>query len=470
MALSRLQKSLSGGANRAMHDLFFIGFIAALIVFGVRKPFLFVLGYVYIDIVSPQRLTYYLLNSIQISLIFVLLAVGGWAVFDDKRDLRFTPRQFLLVVLLLYCYLTTQSADFPIEAAAKWDWVWKALAFAIFLPLTLRTKLRIEALVTFMVFSVGSIIIVGGIKTLATGGGGYGELNLMVSNNTGLYESSIISAVAASVIPLVLYLRRYGTIFPHGRLVDIYCFGLAFACTLIPVGTAARTGLICVALLAVLMLRTTKRRLLYLGLMVGAVGVAVPLLPSSFTARMNTIQNYQGDASASTRVAVWQWTMEYVKDHPWGGGFDAYRQNHIRYYTNQKIEENGQIVNKHVLVIDKARAYHSSYFEMLGEQGYLGLIIWLTIHVTGLVRMEMLYQRFRRARKEDGQWIGALATALQQSHLVYLTGCSFVGIAYQPFIYMLVGLQIGLDTYASRIENAPRAATRAAQAVQTAAP
>jgi probable O-glycosylation ligase (exosortase A-associated) len=437
-----------------MHDLFFIGFLCALIGLGFRKPFLFVLGYVYVDIVSPQRLTYYLLNSVPVSLILVLLAVGGWVVFDDKRSARFTPRQLLLIILLIYCFFTTQSADFPIQAAAKWDWVWKALAFAIFLPLTLRTKLRIEALILFMVFSVGSIIVVGGIKTLATGGGGYGELNLMVSNNTGLYESSIISAVAASVIPLVLYLRRYGTVFKPEWRVNLYAYALTFACMLIPIGTAARTGLICVAVLAVLMLRAAKRRLVYLGLMAAVAAVAIQLLPATFTSRMNTIQGYQGDASASTRIEVWKWTLDYVKDHPLGGGFDAFRQNKIRYFIVKPTEVNGQIVNKRTLIIDKGRAYHSSYFEMLGEQGYFGLILWLVIHFTGLFRMERLYQKFKRAEPDQGQWIGALATALQQSHIVYLVGCTFVGIAYQPFIYMLVGLQIGLDSYAAKLKKA----------------
>jgi len=185
---------------------------------------------------------------------------------------------------------------------------------------------------------------------------------------------------------------------------------------------------------------------------------------------MSTLENYHGDSSASTRVEVWKWTLDYVRDHPWGGGFDAYRQNRIRYYTNQKTEVNGQIVNKQTLIVDKGRAYHSAYFEMLGEEGYFGLVIWLIIHVTGLVRMEMLFQRFKRAKREDGQWIGALATALQQSHLVYLTGCTFVGIAYQPFIYMLVGLQIGLDTYASRLLKTYRSPEGFAVQTQTAAP
>ncbi|MBW8755623.1 MAG: hypothetical protein JF595_16040 [Sphingomonadales bacterium] len=34
--------------------------------------------------------------------------------------------------------------------------------------------------------------------------------------------------------------------------------------------------------------------------------------------------------------------------------------------------------------------------------------------------------------------------ALQQGHVVYLFGALFVGIAYQPFVYMLIALQIAL--------------------------
>src|SRR3546814_12346159 len=80
---------------------------------------------------------------------------------DEKRGIRLSIRQVLMVTLLGYCGYTTLHADFPIEAFATWEWVWKALIFAIFLPLTLRTKLRIEALVLTMVLCASSIIKIG---------------------------------------------------------------------------------------------------------------------------------------------------------------------------------------------------------------------------------------------------------------------------------------------------------------------
>lgn len=432
-----------------MRDLVFVAFLAAFFATGFRRPFLFVLAYAYIDIVSPQRLTYLLLNSVPISMIAVGLAVLGWLAVDDKRDVRVAPRQGLIVLLLAYCFYTTLHADFPVEAKDKWEWVWKALAFAAFLPLTLRTKLRIESLLLFMVLSAASIIIVGGIKTVGSGGG-YGELNLMVTNNSGLYEGSTISTVAIAIIPLILWFSRHGTIFPPDWRVKGFCYCLVFACLLIPVGTSTRTGLLCIALLALLMLRDFKRPLVYLTAL-GCLGLmAVPFLPSAFTERMGTIKTYQGDSSASTRVAVWKWTMEYVQTHPMGGGFEAYRQNKIR-YEKVKVEQEGvgQASVERSLEVDSARAYHSAYFEMLGEQGYPGLVIWLLINVIGVFRMEVLRRRYKRA--EPGQeWIAPLASALQNAHLIYLLGATFIAIAFQPFVYMLIGAQIGLDTYLAR--------------------
>ena len=432
-----------------MRDLVFVAFLGAFFAAGFRKPFIFVLAYVYIDIVSPQRLTYILLNAIPISLMAVALTVGGWMLADDKTDTRVAPRQALIVLLLIYCGITTRTADFPIDALGKWDWVWKCLAFAAFLPLTLRTKLRIEALLLVMIASAASIIIIGGIKTIASGGGGYGTLNLMVSNNSGLYEGSTISTVAVAIIPLILWFTKFGTIFPPDWKVKVFCYALVFACLLIPVGTSTRTGLLCIGLVAVLMLRDTKRKVLYLCLLGAAGLMAVPFLPSSFTDRMSTIKTYKADESASTRLAVWGWTWQYAKDHPMGGGFEMYRQNQIRYDT-EKVEGNAQnaTIDKK-LTVDKARAFHSAYFEMIGEQGFPGLVIWLLINLIGIVRMEVLRQRYRKA-PPDQAWVAPLAGALQSAHIVYLLGAAFIAIAFQPFVYMLIGAQIGLDTYLAR--------------------
>ncbi len=447
-----------------MLDLAITGFTLALLVAGLRRPFIWVLAYLYIDILSPQKISYHLLSSLPISLIAFVLAFGGWALVDPKIDSRFTLRQGLIAVLLVYCGMTTLSADFPVQALAKWSWVWKALVFAVFLPLTLRTRLRIEAATLVMVLSVGAIIIDGGIKTVV-GGGGYGELHLFINDNTGLYEGSIISTVAIAVIPLILWLMNHGTIFPPDWRVKLFGLALMFSCALMPVGTQARTGLLCLALLAVLALRNVKRRVLYVGVMAVLALIAIPILPASFTQRMNTIQNHQADESAATRLAVWGWTLDYVKDHPLGGGFEAYRANRVHVELKGQKTEGNNVSVEVKDAYDKARAYHSSYFEMLGEQGWPGLFLWLWLMLSGLWQMERIRHRWKKRTGPGETWQAPLASALQQSLIVYMAGSLFVGIAFQPFCYMLIGLQCGLWSYLKRIEAAAPRAARVSRAL-----
>ncbi len=435
-----------------MRDLVFVGYLAAIMLLAFKRPFLFTLVYAYVDIVSPQRLSYFLLNSVPLSLILFVLAFLGFMIGDDKRDVRVAPRWVLLLVLLAYCGYTTSVAAEAVAALEKWGWVWKALVFAAFLPLTLRTKLRIEGLVLTMVLCASALIVTGGIKT-AAGGGGYGSLVMLIDDNSGLFEGSIISCVAITIIPLILWLAKHGTIFKPDWKVRIYAAALIFACLLIPVGTQARTGIVCIAVLGLLLLRYARYRMLYLGGVVLIGLAAIPFLPSSFTERADTIKNYKADESASTRLAVWAWTWEYVKEHPMGGGFEVYRQNRIRYDMAQTANL-GEPVPADTpdvkQIVDSGRAFHSSYFEMLGEQGFPGLIIWLIIQIGGVWRMEIIQRMYRKRNRPDEAWVAPLASALQNSQIIYLVGSLFVGIAFQAYFFMLTALQIGFDTYLSR--------------------
>ncbi len=437
-----------------MLDLALIGFFGLLLLMGLKRPFIWVLLYIYVDIVAPQKVGWGIIQSLPLSLMAFAAAFCGWLLLDSKQGSRFTFRQGLILLLLAYCAMTTLMAQFPEAAQVKWDWVWKAMIFAAFLPLTLRTKLRLEAAALVMALAVGAIVINGAMKTVL-GGGGYGTLSLLVDENAGLYEGSIISTAAIATIPLILWLARHGTIFKPEWKVWTFAGAFVFACLLIPIGTSARTGLVCIAFLGAFMLRSVKYKFVYAGFAGLALIAAIPFLPQSYLDRMGTITNHQSDQSASTRLAVWSWTLDYAARNPLGGGFDAYRANSFTYHTIETTEVGGNVMRDYTEVTEEARAYHSSYFEMLGEQGWPGLIIFLWLHALGAWQMERI--RWRFAKRENGRksWQYGMATALQQAQLTYLVGAAFVGIAYQPFIFMLVGLQCGLWSYIQRVEAKP---------------
>ncbi|MCH2488166.1 MAG: putative O-glycosylation ligase, exosortase A system-associated, partial [Erythrobacter sp.] len=435
-----------------MLDLVLFAFVMAFLALGIARPFLWVLAYIYIDILAPQKIGWSLTPALPISLIAFCAAFAGWLLTDPKAETRFHYRQGLMLFLLLYCLATTQTADFPVFAAEKWSWVWKALVFAIFLPFTLTTRTRIEAVILTIVLTVGAIVISAGLKTVL-GGGGYESLYFFVNDNSNIYESSTLATVAIGMTPLIAWLMKYGRVFPPDWRVKLFGVCLIFACLLIPVGTEARTGLLCIAVLGLLLLRTVRNRIAYI---VGAAAlglVALPFLPASYWERMSTITQHGGDQSASTRVAVWEWTLDYVGEHPFGGGFDAYRGNSFKYVMPQRVDEGSSVSIEYVEVEDKGRAYHSSYFELLGEQGWPGFLVWMALQVTGLWQMERLRRRYRTRDGPDERWIGPLAVGLQNAHVVYLVGAAFQGIGYQPVVFLFLGLQIALWTYCAKRES-----------------
>ena len=436
-----------------MLDLVFLAFIFYILLLGIRRPFLWVMLYVYIDIIAPQRIGYTLITQLQVSLIAFAAAFGGWLLLEKKEGTTFSLRQGLILALLLYCWWTTGNADFPENAATKWDWVWKALLFALFLPFTITNRARIEALALILTLSVATIVIGTGMKTVL-GGGGYGSLKFLVNDNSGIYESSTLATVAIALTPLIWWFTRHGTIFRPHWTVTVFAALLIFACLMVPIGTEARTGLICIAVLGVCMLRYVKRRALFVAA-AGVLGLtALPFLPQSYYDRMATIAQPGGDESASTRVAVWKWTIDYASNNPFGGGFDAYRSNSFTYEMPVKEKDGNTTSIQYREVTDQARAYHSAIFELLGEQGYPGLAMWLLLQALGIWQMEQVRRRWKDRQDEAEAWISPMAGALQLASIVYVVGALFQGIAYQPVVFMVIGLQIGLHSYCKRIESA----------------
>ena len=101
---------------------------------------------------------------------------------------------------------------------------------------------------------------------------------------------------------------------------------------------------------------------------------------------------------------------------------------------------------------------------MLGEQGWPGLIIWLVLNFGGMIQLEGTRRKLKGSDDPRDRSDVALIIALQQGHLCYLVGAAFVGIAYQPFVYMLIGLQIALAELVKRrvADRRPKAARQMA--------
>lgn len=410
------------------------------VVSGFSAAFVFALGYIWVDLFSPQQVSFSIITHLPISMIVGALAIGAYILFDRRDAPRMVFGIWLIGLWAIWITLTTLWAVMPDAAWDKWNWAIKTIVFAAFLPFAIRSRVQIEAMILTIIFSLSGTFIAGGIRTLLTGGG-Y-EINLgLYSGNSGFAEGSTLATACIALIPLILYARKHTLIMTHRPLFDWFCYGLIAAAILTAVGTYERTGLLALgALLGMLWLRS-KHKILYgsLALLLAMVGLA--MVSGEWYDRMATISTFRTEDSALARIAVWLWTLQYAVAHPLGGGFGVYLIDNFRL----PIEGTDDFLTV------SGRAFHSIYFEVLGEQGIIGFGIFATIIGTMLFYLRSVQNACRGVT--EFVWLYELSTAVMMSSIVYLVGGAFVGIAFQPLLYYWFACAISLHQYVARAQG-----------------
>ena len=431
-----------------MTDLIIALAFVGILAFGLVAPFFLALGYVWVDTFYPQLVAAGTLGTVPVAFIMGAAAIGSYLLMDRRAPPK--PSLILMLYLLLGVWITLTSswALLPGPAWAKWDASFKTLMFSAFLPFAIRSRIQIEAFVHVLLFACAGHLLPWGPKTLITGGGYEQSLGLLGSNATWLAESSVIAAVSIMFIPLLVLLTRHNRIFPPCRLTRILFFGMIGSFLIGAVGTFARTGLVALAVMGSGMMWRSKRKAGFAVAAVVAGGLMFAVTSDRWTERVSTIGNYQNEGSAVVRMLVWQWTWDFALENPLGGGFNVYMTNKL---VMPVASPDGEAN------IQYGRAFHNIYFAVLGEHGFVGLALYLSIMAMAMIGLQKTRQMLRGL--PEHAWCFDLAGALQISLATILISANFVDISFFGLLWELVALAVCLRQYASRVQ--PTALNRA---------
>lgn len=416
-----------------MRDLLLLATYGCFLVLGTAAPFVLALGYVWIDAFRPQEVAYGLLSGLPVAMIMGSAAVGGWLLFDRRDPAPFGPITALTLLFALWVTLSTAFwAVVPDTAWWKWDWAVKTILFSAFIPVVFRSRVQIEAMLQVYLFAIAAHFLPFAVKTVLAGGG-YGRNLGLIQGNSGIAEGATLAAVSLMMVPIALHLRRNNRLVPSGRFTGLIYIGLAIAAVIAAVGTYQRTALVGMAVLAVFVLLHARRRWLA-GMAIGLAAAGIVFFTTdAWNTRISTIGEYRQESSALTRLLVWEWTLGFVQEHPHGGGFGTSEISRIVPPPLPGETEAEEVIG---------RAFHSVYFEVLGEQGWVGLALFLGLVVVTLRGHREIMRRTRDVA--ELAWAADLATALRASLIVLLACGAFIGIAFQPMFYYLFGISAAL--------------------------
>jgi putative inorganic carbon (HCO3(-)) transporter len=235
-----------------------------------------------------------------------------------------------------------------------------------------------------------------------------------------------------------LHLAKHQTILPQWRIVRWGYWGLFGACLVAGVGTYERDALVGIGVVLGAMWLRSRRKTLW-ALVAGGIAVAfggyIFESNSEWVARMLTIGNTQ-ESSSLGRLLVWEWTWHFVQDHPLGGGFYAYVVNTISFPPSAEFPQG---------IIIHGKAFHSIYFELLGEQGWPGLALFGTLCLTTVATL----RRVRRAclAMEGMQWAADLSVTMITALCILLVCGAFISIAFQPEVYYTFAIAVMLHEH-----------------------
>jgi putative inorganic carbon (HCO3(-)) transporter len=420
-----------------MRDIF-----VTLVVFGslpliFKRPYWGAILWIWISVMNPHAQGWGFARTFPFAAIIAAVTIVGLVIYKGDKKLPMVPTIVTFIVFLAWMSLTALFAIHPDQVFDQWFKVVKIFGMTLVVMMLLKERRHIELVIWSIVISIGYYGVKGGIFTIRSGGNDrvWGPAGTFIEGNNEIALAFVM------VIPLMFYLMKI-TKNKWGRYAFMASMGL---CALASLGSYSRGALLAISAMGAFFWIKSKEKLAIGLVLILLVPVLFLAMPSQWHERMDTIQEYKQDESAMGRVNAWHMATNLALDRPLGGGFQIYDAGVFALYAP---------------VPGDVHAAHSIYFQILGEHGFLGLFLYLTL---GVLTWRNGTWVIKHARGDpELKWAADLVPMLQVSLLGFAVGGAFLSLAYFDVPYYVMTAMIGTRLLAEQQLKAKAAIAKAA--------
>jgi probable O-glycosylation ligase (exosortase A-associated) len=196
----------------------------------------------------------------------------------------------------------------------------------------------------------------------------------------------------------------------------------------------SRGAVLAVAAMGLFMLLKSRKKKLIILVALVALPVMLSFMPEKWFERLDTVKTYEQDASALGRINAWWFAFNVAVERPLiGGGYDVFDPELFKRYAPEP---------------ENFHDAHSIYFQVLGEHGFVGLILFVLL---GWLAFRSATWTIRHTKElAELTWARDLASMVQVSIIGYAVGGAFLGLAYFDLYYHLVAIVLLTQAYVSR--------------------
>lgn len=430
-----------------MRDLMFLGAMVFFVPLALRNAYVAFLLWGWTGVLLPNYYLFGFMQSARFNLIFALIAIGlfFFGRLQDKGAWVKSRTGVLMIALLIHATLSMILAkpDNPLNFVVYFDFL-KAIVFCLLMPFFLSNRLRIHVFLIVLAIGLGFHGTVEGLKVIASGGAHHVRgLGGMMSDNNHWAVAMVMS------LPLQLYLYQQSA----NRLAKLGFFAVLAVTIISILGSHSRGAFVGMSMVGLWVIMVSRRKFLSLAIVLFAAAAIYNFAPESWFGRIQTIETAETDSSFLGRVAAWKISAAAAIQNPlFGVGFHGIQNQSIWQGVMDTAValpyDVGDLINYH-------RAAHSIYFEVLGDLGMLGFVIFVTLLVNGLYTRSEI-KALAREIGPSAIWARELGDLLAVGLVAYMVAGAGVSLGYFETMYaFLMMMEIVKQQLLAQSRNPP---------------
>lgn len=419
-----------------MRDILFV-LIFPLILYAVfKRPFIGAAMWLWVAMFFPNGWVYSFAGSFRYNFIIVVFAIISYVNWKDKQKNEKDTLTFLILLFIFWTLITSIfTISIPEIVWSEWIEFLKVTLLFIFTISVLRTQLHINVLIWALVLSIGFYGCLEGLKYISSGG----AHRIAGLRGHILGDRNELALAFNMLLPLIAYLISISKM----KLVKIGLFCVIVLLIVAIIGTYSRGGTLALIIVGGYFWLQSKHKVLYAVILAISFTIASNYVPSSWFNRMDTLETAQKDSSFLGRVLAWKHATMVANDYPiTGGGFKAGQTSYVWWSYDAAGSFNSLIDTSQMHTVG-FKAAHSIYFQVLGDHGYVGLLMFLSILITAYFKMGKNI-RLAKLHESDKSLI-QLCKYLKVSLIAYCAGGAGVSLAYFDMLYAILALTVVIE-------------------------
>jgi probable O-glycosylation ligase (exosortase A-associated) len=415
-----------------MRDLVMFFAMIAMVPMAIMNGFVAFLFWGYTTVLTPAHYLYGFMQSVRFNFIFAIIALSLLLLRREKNNAykpNITVTYWLLVAFLVHANICAALALSPNPLVSDtYEKIMKGFAFVLAIPFFVKDRTGIHVVLIMIALGLGLHGVVEGLKFVVAGG----AHRMSGIPGSSLTDNNLFAVAMVMILPIILYF--YNVL---NNTNAKYISLIAFLLTILTViATNSRGGFLALAVLGVWYFLTSRRKgFAFIAVLVG-FGLVMAVAPDTWFDRISSIETANEDNSFMNRVAAWQVSFAIGIGNPiFGGGFSAIQNYWI--WDTYKVMTNIFGVD---VDLYSPKAAHSIYFQVLGDMGVVGLLLFLLLLTTAIINRNAINKKIKITKRQDLVWAIDMADAMFLSLLAYMVGGAGVSLPYYEIVYMLICL------------------------------